>query len=84
MVGGGCVVRLGVIASAKEQWALENQKTTNDTPTWAELRPHLPDSWTNIFWTNGVPFCPSGGFYIIGRVGDKPKCSIGGIGHSLD
>ena len=78
-----CVVRLIAIDGFKTEWALEHNKTTNDIPTWGDLRPYLPDEWTNRDWTNGRPICPDGGTYSLGRVGKPPTCSIGGPYHSV-
>ena len=62
-----CVNYLKELEYAKEYWANENNKTTNDTPTWEDLRPYL----------KGSPFkCPNGGTYTIGRVSELPSCSI--------
>ena len=62
-----CVNYLKELEYAKEYWATEHSKTTNDTPTWEDLRPYL----------KGSPFkCPNGGTYTIGRVGELPSCSI--------
>lgn len=77
-----CVNRLIQIESAKEQWALERNKSTNDTPKWDDLYPYLANSFTNHYWTNGEPVCPEGGIYSLGRVGVSPTCSIGGTRHS--
>jgi hypothetical protein len=77
--GSRCVSYLGQIAAAKEDWARENNKTTNDTPDWNDLRPYLPPQWTN-----GQPLCPAGGVYTIGPIGELPICSIGGPMHSLN
>ena len=73
-----CVNNLRQIDAAKQQWALENNKTSNDTPTWADIIPYLgrPEK------TNSMPKCPEGGQYILGKVGEEPKCSIGNY-HSL-
>ena len=73
-----CVNNLRLIASAKDQWALEQHKTTNDEPTWKELLPYVGYGPKNL-----LPRCPSGGIYTIGRIGEPPKCSIGGRNHSL-
>ena len=80
-VPGGCLVRLRSIDAAKEQWSLVNHKTTNDIPTWDDIRPFLPDKW--VFSTNGILYCPAGGSYALGRVGEPATCSIGGPGHSF-
>jgi hypothetical protein len=62
-----CITKLRQLDRGKEYWALEQGKTTNDTPTWEDLRPFFKSS----------PFiCPNGGTYTIGRVGEMPTCSI--------
>lgn len=73
-----CVNNLRLIDGAKQQWALENGKTTNDTPTWADIQPYLGRGPQGE-----IPKCPQGGTYILGRVGEPPRCSIGGPKHSL-
>jgi hypothetical protein len=73
-----CINNLRIIVSAKSEWAFENGKTTNDVPTWNDLRPYLPETWSN-----GIPVCPDGGRYTIGRIGRPPTCSIGGRNHTL-
>ena len=67
-----CVNNLAVIDGVKQQWALENSKTTNDTPTWEDLR-----TWFTQGTNYQVPLCPQGGSYILGRVGEPPRCSLG-------
>jgi hypothetical protein len=62
-----CFHNLRQIDGAEEQWALENHKTTNDTPTWTDLQGYLIS--TNIR-------CPVGGDYSLTRIGEPPKCSI--------
>lgn len=59
-------------------------KGSDDSPTWDDLRPYFPDWATNglVRWTNG-PVCPEGGIYTIGRVGETPRCSIGGYSHAV-
>jgi hypothetical protein len=78
-----CVARLIVLDGCKQYWAQVNEKTTNDTPTWDDIRPYLPNEWTNIFWTNGIPVFPEGGTYTLGRVGVPPTYSIGESRHSM-
>jgi hypothetical protein len=79
-----CHDNLMRIELAKYDWASENDKTSNDIPTWDDLRPYLPDLPNSRHWSNGLPVCPAGGTYTIGRVGELPKCSIGGgYNHSL-
>jgi RNA polymerase sigma factor (sigma-70 family) len=66
-----CINNLRLIDSAKQQWALEHNKTGEDTPTWDDIKPYLGRG------ANGeIPVCPDGGVYTIGKVGEKPTCSI--------
>jgi hypothetical protein len=64
-----CVNNLRQIDGAKQQWYLENQKSSNDIPTHAEVALYLKN--------NTFPVCPAGGKYIVGRVDEEPKCSAG-------
>ena len=57
-------------------WADNEGKTTNDIPTWTDLRDYLSDQRIN-----GIPICPDGGSYKINRVGERPTCSIGDANH---
>ena len=66
-----CVNNLVHIDQAKNQWALEHHKTSQDTPTWADIRSYL--HWPS----NSIPICPDGGTYILSPVGTSPKCSLG-------
>ena len=66
-----CIVGLRMIDGAKVQWALAHHKTTNDAPTWDDLR--------SFFIGVSLPLqCHDGGVYTIGRVGALPSCSIAG------
>ncbi len=68
-----CVNNLRQLDGAKQQWELENRRATNDPPpAVAELRAYLRQAL----------ICPQGGTYTIGRVGESPKCSVGGS-HTL-
>ena len=74
-----CVSNLRMIDGAKEQWALEHHKATNDPVSWADVQPYMgrgPEG--------EIPICPEGGIYVLNRIGVTPRCSIGGPGHSLD
>ena len=64
-----CIANLKQIDGAKYAWALENHKTTNDTPTAADL--FGPGQYIRA-----MPICPKGGTYFIGPVWDKPRCSV--------
>jgi chromosome segregation ATPase len=65
-----CINNLRQIDAAKQQWALENTKTTDAVPKAQDLLPYLKDG---IF-----PVCPDGGNYTINAVGELPTCSIQG------
>ena len=67
-----CVNHLRQIDGGKQQWALENNRTNNDGVSWDDIRPYLKNSLV----------CPQGGTYILGRVGETPRCSVGGT-HAL-
>ncbi|MFZ0829118.1 MAG: hypothetical protein WAO02_17020 [Verrucomicrobiia bacterium] len=65
-----CISNLRQIDAAKQEWALENNKTTGAVPAAQDLLPYFPD---NLF-----PICPAGGTYAINAVGMPPTCSIPG------
>jgi hypothetical protein len=65
-----CINILRQIDGATETWALENGKTTNDSPTWEDIRPYFRDG--------KIPSCPQGGKYALGRKGTPPTCTYSG------
>jgi hypothetical protein len=69
-----CINNLRMIDAAKQQWALEKNKTATDVPTQEDLMPYISHS-------GQFPRCPAGGTYTIGPVGEPPTCSISG--HTL-
>lgn len=70
-----CIGNLKQCDSGKEQWAMENNKTTGDTCAWADLAPT---------YIKAQPNCPSGGAYTVDVIGTNPTCSKGGaLGHVL-
>lgn len=68
-----CINNLRMIDAAKNEWALENNKKADDTPTRAEVAHYLKNGQ--------FPVCPAGGIYTIGAVSNAPTCSI--PGHKL-
>lgn len=78
-----CEYNLQVIEICKSNWKTVNNKTASDVPSWDDLRSELRPYADRYGWTNGMPVCPDGGTYIIGRVDERPRCSIGGPRHSL-
>jgi hypothetical protein len=76
-----CTNNLRQIDAAKASWAMEHHKTTNDVPTWAEVRPYLPRCLAEAGYEK--PVCPDGGTYALGSLTEYSACSIGGPGHYL-
>lgn len=71
-----CQENLTKIDGAKEQWALENNKTPGTYMTESDLRPH-PEH-------KPVPRCPfEDRVYILNPIGTDPVCTTGLTGHSL-
>lgn len=69
-----CIANLKQIDGAKNSWALENKKTTTDTPTAAVL-------YGATLYIRDEPSCPAAGTYTLGTVSEKPKCNV--AGHTL-
>ena len=64
-----CWVKLVNIQAAKEQWALENHVTPGASVAISDLLPYL----------RTAPTCHvAGATYIIGKVGEEPKCTTHG------
>ena len=68
-----CINHLRQIDAAKQQWALENNKTADAVPTAQDIAPYI-----KLDANGNIPGCPSGGTYTIGAVGVPPTCSIPG------
>ena len=68
-----CINNLRQIDGAKQQWALEKNKTVDAVPTVKDLRPYLKGG---LF-----PACPDGGTYSINSVDALPTCPV--AGHAL-
>jgi len=64
-----CINNLRQLDGAKEQWALENQKTATDTPTMVDLVG--TDKYIKV-----TPQCPGNGTYTLGNMSTKPTCSV--------
>jgi prepilin-type N-terminal cleavage/methylation domain-containing protein len=67
-----CRGQLRQIQDAKERWAIDKRKGSEDIPTPDDLAPN---------YLKDIPLCPAGGTYTFGKVGDNPTCSE--PGHSL-
>jgi hypothetical protein len=70
---GTCINNLHLLDGAKQQWALEHNKTADAVPTMPEIAVYLPN--------HQPPQCPNGGAYTLNAVSNAPTCSI--PGHSL-
>jgi len=67
-----CINNLRQIDGAKQQWALENHKTSTDTaPTSASLTPYLGRG-SNGNW----PACPANGSYNVLGISQPPTCTL--------
>jgi len=72
-----CINNLRIIDAAKQQWAIENNKSPNDLPNQNDIAPYIGRN-QNI--ANVI--CPSGGTsfddsYNINSVAEPPTCKIG-------
>ena len=65
-----CINHLRQLDAAKNQWALEKNKTATDVPTKEDLLPYIGGTQGQF------PRCPQGGTYTLGPVGEPPTCSI--------
>ena len=65
-----CINQLRQIDGAKQQWALEKNKTVDAVPSKRDLIPYLKGG---VF-----PACPDGGTYSINTVDAIPTCSTPG------
>src|SRR5437867_7598416 len=72
-----CIANLKQIDGAKATWALEQKKTSTDTPTGTDLY-----GATN--YIRDQPVCPANGAYTIDQVQNKPTCpNAATMGHTL-
>jgi len=72
-----CIGNQMQLESAKQRWAIDTGKDTVDTPALSDL------VGTNLY-LRMTPYCPAGGTYTLGSVGEKVACSLGAIeGHTL-
>ncbi len=63
-----CVNNLKQIQGAKRQWAQYEKKGPDDTPI-------LSDIFGVVKFIKTQPYCPEGGEYKLGKVGEHPTCS---------
>ena len=68
-----CINHLRQIDAAKQQWALEKNKTADAIPTVQDIAPYI-----KLDANGNIPGCPSGGTYTLNAVGELPSCSVPG------
>ncbi len=68
-----CINHLRQMDAAKNQWALENNKTSDAIPTERDIAPYI-----KLDADGNLPKCPAGGTYTINAVSVSPTCSIAG------
>jgi prepilin-type N-terminal cleavage/methylation domain-containing protein len=71
-----CIANLKQMDGAKATWALEQKKTSSDTPGDTDL-------FGPTVYIKDKPECPGGGTYTLGDVQTKTACSLVAAGHSL-
>jgi prepilin-type N-terminal cleavage/methylation domain-containing protein len=72
-----CIANLKQMDGAKATWALEQKKTSSDTPQDTDL-------FGATSYIRDKPSCPGGGSYTLDTVANKPTCSISSTaGHSF-
>src|SRR5438477_9672241 len=65
-----CIANLKQMDGAKASWALEQKKTTTDTPQDSDL-------FGSTLYIRDKPECPGGGTYGLNDVATKPTCTLG-------
>jgi len=64
-----CINNLRQLDGAKQQWALEHNKTAQAVPTAQDIAPYLNAN-------NSLPACPAGGVYTLNDLSHAPTCSV--------
>jgi len=64
-----CIENLRQLDSAKQQWAIEEKKTTTDTPVAADLDDYVKGGYASLE-------CPASGTYTIGDMQTNPTCTV--------
>ena len=77
-----CINHLMAIKLAKEQWALENNKGSTDTPTSTDLDTYIKSGTASLYCPldTGKSF---GASYTINRMDANPICKIEPTTHKL-
>jgi len=65
-----CINNLRQIDAAKQQWALQHNKTDDAAPSAQDIAPYFKDQI--------IPACPAAGQYTLNAVSGPPACTIPG------
>jgi Tfp pilus assembly protein PilE len=66
-----CRLNLRQIQAAKDRWAMDNNKSSAETPDLTT------DLVTPGVYIKNTPVCPSGGDYLVKTLAEFPECTIG-------
>jgi prepilin-type N-terminal cleavage/methylation domain-containing protein len=66
-----CINNLRQFDGAKDQYAIENNKSTGDAATEANINPYLKRPVSDTA-------CPAAGTYTLGAIGTDPGCTVAG------
>ena len=69
-----CINNMRQIEAAKNEWALEVNKTTGDA---------IDTTGVAAYIQRGMPTCPAGGSYTYGAIGTNCVCTKSADGHVL-
>ena len=72
-----CISNLKQVDSAKEQYAMDNKLTTNDTSVATDTLNGSTNLTGPTAYIKNAVVCPSGGTYTVGNIGVNPTCNIG-------
>jgi type II secretory pathway pseudopilin PulG len=64
-----CINNMRQIDYAKQQWAIEQNRATSETPSPSDVSPYI---------RGGFPICPLGGSYAMGNIAASPSCNVHG------
>ncbi len=77
-----CINNLRQIDSAKEQWAIENNKKTGDTPIATDLDAYLKGGTAKVYCPQDTAKAFSSS-YTINAIGTDPVCQKDATNHKL-
>jgi hypothetical protein len=62
-----CAKNIRAIESVKREWAITHTATNGTEINWDQIKDSFP---------RGIPACPSGGEYQLGKIGEPVACSV--------